>query len=446
MEILNLYVSMLNAAHMTPDDAGVLLRQIKGLEDSKTPVLVKLPNEERAAMVLPIKSQTDNPDWSHRVVFHPLRENTQRGESLVLERYRINLLDRINSAALVLMVRLLKLAADSELQTSLTPDQLSYLSQLPDADATALKKFNELVVKCAVDTKPLRMFIKHSGLKDTVVYRRLCTVHSPMLEAIENAADRKVKGVALRQTDVPLFKTLFKLVFPQSTGSDFTYYTQGSNSVRAPSIDSLMKSLRLIAENINDLALMFDSTQPGLADTLMFDMGWAETFEDIDALSPKILLIPAMPGNEGRVLNERAELAKEAILPWEPADAPPSGMPADKETGFKPVGSVVTPSTRQAPATPGYSGGYSGQRASTPAPATASGDDAIQKSAFYMMREREKQMQYDGGRGGYGGRDDPAVANGYAPQNSYGGRTGYDRGSYDSRRDQRGYSGRRTSY
>lgn len=456
MEILNLYTSLLAAGHMCPDEAGVIHRQIKGLEDKKTPVLVKLANNERAAMVMPIKSQTDLPDWDHRVVFHPLRENTQRGESLVMERYRINMLDRINSSAMVLMVTLLKLAADATLQTELSPDQLGYLAQLPDADATALKKFNELTVKCAVTDKPLWAFIKHSGMKDGVIYRRMCSVRAPMLEAIENAVDRKVKGVLLRLTDVPLFKTLFGLVFPQSvtvkdgvTSSDFGFYSQGSNSVRAPTIDAFMKSVRLLAENINDLAMLFDSAQPGLADNLMFDLAWTEVFEDIDSYGPKILMIPAMPGNEGRVLNERAEAAKETVLPWEPADAPPSGFEADKAGGYKPVGTVVSapaPSRQESRqnANPNYNGGYgNNQRTSAPAPQTSSADDAAFKaSPFYLMREREKQMQYnDGGRAAYGARqsDDPAVANGYQPENSYGGRIN---NGYNNQREQRSYSSR----
>ena len=445
MDILTLYTSMLNAGHMSGDEAGVIHRQIKGIEDAKTPVLVKLTNGERAAMVMPIKSQTDQADWSHRVVFHPLRENTQRGESLVMERFRINMVDRINAAVLVLMTRMLKLASDPAEQSNLTPDQLSYLSQLPDADVKALKNFGDLTLKCLVDTKPLRMFIKHSGIKDGIVYRRLCSVHSPMLEALETAVDRKVKGVALRVTDLPLFKTLFKLVFPQSTGSEFGYYTQGSNSVRAPSIDSFMKSLRLIAENINDLALMFDMPDHPIADSLMFDMAWTDVFEDIDAYSPKILLIPAMPGNEGRVLNERAETAKETIPPWEPASAPPAGMVADADGSYKPVGTVVTPASAPVPRqAPSYSGGYAARPAPVAQPASASSDDAFQKSAFYQLREREKQQQYDGGRSNYR-QTDPSVANGYPAQNSYGGRDrGYD-DRYGSSRDNRGGygSGRR---
>ena len=448
MEILNLYVSLLNAGHMTADEEGVIYRQLKGLEEKKTPVRVTLPNAEKAVMVMPIKKQTSNPDWSNRVVFHPLRENTQRGESLVMERYRTTMFDRVNASALVLMVSILRLASDPVLQTGLTPDQLSYLAQLPDADAKALKNFNELTIKLAVSDKPLWAFIKASGIKDAVVYRRLCSVRSPMLEAIENAADRKVKGTMLRVSDVALFRTLFGLVFPQSSGVNFDYYCQGSNSVRAPTLDAFMKSVKLMAENINDLAMMFDSAVPNLADNIMFDMGWTEIFEDIDAYSPKILMIPPMPGNEGRVLNERAESGKEPALPWEPADAPPSGM-AGKED-YRTVGTVVNaPQTRNndgRTSTPSYTGGYGNQRNSTPAPAKKpASDDDFQKSAFYLMREREKQQQSDyRGNQGYGSRrstDDPAVGNGYAPQNSYGGRPERDRRSgdsrYDDRRDQR---------
>lgn len=452
MDILKLYTSLLNAGHMTADENGVIHRQIKGLEDKKTPVLVKLANNERATMVLPIKLQTDLPNWSHRVVFHPLRENTQRGESLVMEKYRINMLDRINAASLVMMLTMLKLAGDPSLQTGLSPDQLSYLAQLPDADAKALKTFNEITVKCAVTDKPLWAFTKHSGIKDGVVYRRLCSVRAPMLEAIANAADRKVKGVQLRVTDIPLFKTLYSLVFPQAVETNFDYYSQGSNSVRAPSMDAFMKSVRLIAENINDLAILFDTAEPGLADNLMFDMAWTDVLEDIDAYSPKILLIPAMPGNEGRVLNERAEMAKEVTLPWEPASAPPSGMVEDNAGGYKPATSVVTPApqARQEQRAPSYTGGYPSARPSTPAIVTTApvADDAIENSPFYQMRERERQQQA-GGRN-YGGRyqDNPATANGYPEQNNYGGRN-YGSGGrpgYNDRNDSRSYSGRRTSY
>lgn len=429
MELLTLYTHLLNAAQMSADAQGVIHRQFTGVDDKKMPVIASLPNDKKALMVMPIKQQTADPDWSARIAFHPLREVTQRGESVVMEKYRTVMIARINVTALTMINKLIYLAAHAENQSALTPDQLGYLAKLPDVDKTTAKQINALLEKLPpAQSSPLWIFIKHGGVKDGVVYRRMASVTAPLLDAVNEAKDRKVGGVQLRISDVKTINALYDIIFPMHKQGDLAAYNAGSNSVRAPTIDAFMKCIRTIAENLNDLIYHFKDVIGSDADDMMFDMKWIDAFEDIDALTPQILLIPSLPGNEGRILNAKVESAVQETPPWEAATTAPSDiMPRTTEQmSYQP---------RRA-AEPLYRDEIDERRRDDrPAP-TKAGDGKL--SLFEEIRLREKQGSAPRRRETRSAYDDPYAANGYESDDRYRDRRD-DR--YDDRR--RGYDDRR---
>lgn len=428
MDILQLYVSILNAAQMIPDSDGVIYRQIKLVDDSRKPVIVAVAGDKKAAMVMPIKNQTDKGDWEGRVAFHPLRENTNRGESVVMEEYRTTMLKRLNVALMQLMSHLLRLAASSDKQSSYSPDFLALLSKLPKADTKAVENFDALLAKCGIgNSSVLWVFIKRSGIKDAITYKRVASVSVPLLEAVTESKDRKVNGVQLRIADVECIKALYEIVLPQAKGIDMSYYSHGSNSMRAPTMDAFMNAIRKIGENINDLAMHFDDA---INESVSMDMKWCPIFEEIDAYSPRILTIPALPGNEGRVLNEKVESVGDDLPAWEPASAEPSNV-------GRPSRNIIDSRISRRDRDSDY--GREPVRESRYRATPAKSNDDVMDSPFYRALAKEREAggsrrisdsyrDRDSGRG----RDDGLDANGYetAQRNSRRPSYGRSRGRY----------------
>lgn len=325
MNIIELYKHILGTAALSADDDGMISATFA---KTTSPFLIG-----GKRLVLPTAAQMANPEWENRKVFHPLSENTWRNESEVMERFRHAVNTRLNYTILRLSESLLKIAADQKMHAKLSPTQSELLSAIPDAKEDTLKVFTAIMKAMGLGNKEkcvVHVFLKRNGKIGDKVYARAAVVSSPLYEELEKEG-KQVYGVTVTTKQRNTIKSLLKFVVPGiDTAQNFN---RGSDSDIAPFLDSLMRGLLAIGQNINVLTDEYAEFLPD-SDEYRYDDAWIPVFDNLAQMLPQIRMIPMQAGNEGAVI------AKTPI-PMQPvAQAPMYGQlappPVMQQTGFPP--------------------------------------------------------------------------------------------------------------
>lgn len=354
-KIIKIYKALIDSAGLELSDDDLVsfkVHQKDGVVKS-APLTIK-----GKRLVLPTKKQLSNPDWEHRVCFHPLSENPSRGESDVLERYRSALNIRLNAVLPTLCMFLLRLAASPDEHKKLDPDQAEFLPLLKNADQKSLDNFQALLSKmpAGVPTKQMvALFLRRSAKLDGRDYFRAGIVHFPFYAELtkeENRKAGKVLGVDLRKKDFEILINLLDYVIPHQ--GEANYYSRGSDSRTAPSLDSIMQAYLAVIGPMNDKVELFKNLL-GEDTNLYISADWAEDFENLTALIPELREMPMLAGNEGTVPG--TETAAPAVVqpvttvaPVAPAmqpygqSAPMAAPPAPMHHAYgQPVAQVAPP-------------------------------------------------------------------------------------------------------
>lgn len=333
MKLLELYTSMLKTAGMVVSDTGHVSGRLKLGSTETTPVTV-----EGKRLVLPKREQLSNPDWENRVVFHPLSENILRGESKVVEKFRMALTLRINMVLGRIIQNLLTVAASKAVHPKLTPDQSALLAFTGHIDDKTVQHFDKIhdLISITDPTKSLvSIYLKRSGAVHGKKYKRAGIVTFPIYEDLKKGDH--VFGVKLRAKDREILTKLLEFIFPGIEEAE--KYNRGSDSEVAPYVDALMKTMAGLASPLNDLIEGYKGHLED-ADDLLFESEWMETFDNLEVMWPEIRAIPMQAGNEGASLKEPTPAPAPAPSPANPvfASAPapapvPSPVPAPQYMG-----------------------------------------------------------------------------------------------------------------
>lgn len=297
MNLQELYKSLLKTANMVVTPDGYASYQVG---DATKPATVK-----GKRIVLPTPEHLANPDWKDRVVFHPLSENTLRGESTILEEFRSSINKKLNFTIGLLAAELLTIASSIGEHSKLSPDQLEFLSKLKNADEKSLESFYKLLKAMPIDQKQnafVSIFLKRGGTIGEKRHSRVGIVTFPFYTELKTGTG-DIYGVKIRVKDRETFINLMEYMFPviNEAGS----YNRGSDSTVAPYLDALMKSVMSIASAINDQVTLF-SNVVDKSDSLLIEDGWVETFDNLAVMVPQIRMIPMQAGGEGSPLNSPA--------------------------------------------------------------------------------------------------------------------------------------------
>lgn len=294
MKLNDLYRLVLKAAGLVATDDGYV--SVK-YNDNVKPFSV---NEKR--VVLPIKEQLQNPDWTTRVVFHPLQENLLRGETDEVATFRGAMNTRFNYTIGLVCYNLLVIAASTKMHSSLSPDQSEFLSHVKNADEKTLEVFQKLLKAMNVSQSKQSMvsiYLKRGGTIDGKRYNRVGIVSFPFYEELVNAQKNKldeVYGVKLRVKDRDTFVSLMEFIFPGIDKQDS--YNRGNDSEIAPFFEVLMKVAVSIASPINDLLNLFADVIED-ANELLIEDGWVEVFDNLSVMKGEIRSVPMQTTSEG---------------------------------------------------------------------------------------------------------------------------------------------------
>ncbi len=251
--LIELYRQMLATVRMKATEDGFISKQSSAA--TSNPVVTK---NKRWVLPVPEQLAGGNPDpkWEARVAFHPLYENTARGESEVVAEYRKNINYHLNGVAGLLAHQLLLLATSATEQADLSPEQSEFLDEVKDADEETVNKFIQLMEKMDGDKGIVHIYVQRGGLYKGRKHSRVATVFFPLYEELAKSED-KIYGIKLRkkQKDKEVLMALMRYIFDKI--DEKGAYSYGSESLIAPTIDALLHAVYQLATPINDLVELF---------------------------------------------------------------------------------------------------------------------------------------------------------------------------------------------
>lgn len=321
-ELVPLYEQLLAVAGMKADRYGAISMELAG-ETMGAVVKGK-------ALVLPTKDQLGNPDWSKRVVFHPLCEDALNGESSELEVFRKAINTRLNYVIGVLALELFTMAASVARHKKLNPDQSEFVSAVGAVDE---KTYNVMVKLCeqmmvgSAQKCFVNIFLKRGGSLKGERFVRVGVVSFPLFEELLKDEDT-VFGVKLpRKLDRKAVRAFMEFIFPGI--GEANHYSRGSRSDVAPFTEALMSAVKAVAGAINDTLSLFENQLEKVEyASLHFNNEWVETFNNHNELVRLSRALPPLP---------KAGTDATAAEPAKPAS------PAAQHQPYTPVSPYVVP-------------------------------------------------------------------------------------------------------
>lgn len=307
MEILEFYKHVIKAAGLDVSDDNIVMANIDGV-DSPVEIGGKL-------LRLPTDDFLKNPDWNAYVAFHPLCENSARGESEVLKVLRRFMVSTLNADLMFMMESLVGIAADKDNHRRLSATASECLDAIPGADAKSVKMLEKIEKEIDLDSKEsvgevmdriattqrrrmVNMFLTRGGLWRDEKYARVCSVEFPFVSENDREG-RSIFGVKLRVNDFEGFRNLFKFIIGEK--DDLTTAFHGAtNTLTAPYLTALLMSWFKLSKRLNQLKKIYGKHVPDLKD-LMADLSWEKELENFAEMSR---MIPPLEGNTGSAERE----------------------------------------------------------------------------------------------------------------------------------------------
>lgn len=328
MRLLKLYEAILKFCSMEPGDGGKIDIVT---HDSRKPAMI-----DDLRMAMPTMENLRADPNEKLIIFHPLREYIDRGESVVVRKLRHHINVRLNFAIYALASELFRIIADTANHDKLTPEQRELLLQVQNVDATTEQRFMDYVIKKYKDMTSryfVNIYLKKSGVYKGEKHARVGVVSFPFYELLDDTTI-KTSRVADRET----FRSMLSFIFPDSL-DDKEEWNSFSDSRNAPWLECLLKTSLKLAERINELSHLYKDFLTHRED-FMFDTSWVEAIDNLSDYEGDIAKIPTQRGNEGTL--PQGEKEGTAIQRKEEATRPVETKPSTTaSTGMAPPRSVA---------------------------------------------------------------------------------------------------------
>ena len=315
-KLLSLYNSLLKYASMGADENGAVEIGFC-FDDDRTPVKI---DEKR--LMLPTEANLKNFHPQKHVVFHPLAEYINRGESDVVRLLRNQLNIRINYTIFSIAGALLRLASSPAEQKKLTPEQQELILSVETNDTAIIERWMKVIgSKYTSETSRFfsNIYLKKAGTYEGKKHARVGVVHFPVFEYLK-ATDKELK---LKTGDVEVFRSLLEFILPSSNTEGMNEaYNSFSDNRDAPWLCCLYRTSVGITDRLNELLKIYADYIPN-AKSLMFNVDWADStdnMEDFDYYRAEMMTIPAQKGSEGSI--ESTAPVAAPVKAAEPASRP----------------------------------------------------------------------------------------------------------------------------
>lgn len=337
--VKDLYLPLLGAVHIYPDENGGLIRQ--------NGTVSKTCEMQGKRLILPTEANLTGPA-PDTVFFHPLSENIARGDSAVYNYLKLAMTLRVNYTIAGLADVLIKVAGDKLLEGKLKSSQLDLVRALPKVNDKMISNLAASVLNMDADKNVLyTVYNKRNGKIGGNVFNRVAVVRFPLLEQLndveKSAYWSAVKG--LRKADIEAFKALYQYLIPNWNVEN--QYSGSSDSMEAPSFHALCIAFVNIMTRLNELCNLFadvaDTRSLACPDLHVLDQA-------LGNLSVYANVIPPLAGNDGDIATNQQSVNQ---LQTQPMGVPPAGLLAAADSKLSAVTGTTAPATQQQQVTPG---------------------------------------------------------------------------------------------
>lgn len=264
-KVVELYKGMLPAFGLTSDETDKIF--VGGGELGNCLAL----QIDSKNIYLPTEEYLKNSEYRDQIAFHPLMENILKQPSQMLHLLQRSLTQHLFAAGSTIIKALLSACAKQKNgEESSSPKLLKYLSGNEGADEKTKAFFEGLldVIQKDPSKKIFSVYLKFGGKVNGVEVDRVCSITSPLLDALERAfaigtakaGPTKVWGVeAPRKKDIELLINVIKTAFPLIEEKG---YTKGSVDKIAPYCDALFEAALAINQDILQAAQALAKQEP----------------------------------------------------------------------------------------------------------------------------------------------------------------------------------------
>ena len=255
-------------------------------EDDGSSGPIKLDGKE---VVLPTGDNLKRvPDfWQTRVAFHPLNEQTLRGETKIFRTLQSLINWKLIKTLSYISYNLTLIAAHPEISKQLNPKQHVLLDALVDANKKTtkfVKDITEASFTGGPSKRLIKTFIKRGGTYNGKKHSAVLITTFSMFEDDNIDFDKRtILGIkAPRKSDMEAIPDLFKLILPKSSeGSE--YYNAASTDETAPRLNALLKGYANIAERLNHTLRTYGDLIEDYDDHII-SLDWADQIDNFEKI------------------------------------------------------------------------------------------------------------------------------------------------------------------
>lgn len=318
-----LYKNILDFAGFTVDDDGSMRVVLNGRSfpadiDGK---LLKFPYDASLKKLDPAKE----------IIFHPLQEFINRGESDVVRKLRRVINVRLNLSTLSMLDGLMEILSTPALHSKMNPQQRELIKSVDVVDEVFRGKFMAAATAAFAETPDalfVNIYTKKSGTFRGERHARVGVVSFPSSTDIP-AGFQKIK-----EKDWKKVQQLLEFIFPGQEDGDA--YNSFSDSTDCPWLDCLLRTSINVAGRLNELWAVYGKFINN-ENVIDFNLEWVDGFDDLNSYKKEIMMIPSQRGNEGEP-EAKAEPTKPSVsmisaAALNPAPTPTVAAPV-QETQF----------------------------------------------------------------------------------------------------------------
>lgn len=318
MELVAFYTKLWELTGKVVNEEGYLRSVDKSGEGKTKPIII-----DGKQIVMPTNEQLRMTDWENRVVFHPLWEDVQKGESPLLGYFRSELQLTLSHEFANLFLDLVTLAGDTVKHPSLTEEQLEFLrvfKRIDGADTmvTMFKRFQSILEKLNnTDRSLVKIYIKRLGLYKGQSYKAVAVVTFPLYDELcraDTEKDKRIWGVECAAKYRDTLKELYEYVFPNIAVAES--YNYGSTDELAPKLNSVMMAFHNVASRLATVADVFEG-HVTLSNKALLNQEIIEVCRNLRSMEKQRLSVPMQTGNETRPSEAAVEAVVRSVVPTE---------------------------------------------------------------------------------------------------------------------------------
>lgn len=314
MNLIEFYTSVLTGFGLSVSEDGLVYLPTNG--ELKP---VKIDSKQ---ICLPTKDKLRDSPWDVQVAFHPICENSAKGEYPTLKWLRKQANYNLTNLIGELWAGLSIVANNKDLHVSLNPNQCTMLRIAHEIDAKCVKHLQTILsekVSLAGAGRLISLTQKQGGVIGGITYKRICNVSFPITEQFDNESN--ILGVDVRKKDMKTIKGLFEYILPNH--EELEAFNYGSDEFVAPYFHSLLGAYQSVIARIKEVANDFDNVLTNAELFRNIDMNWADHFNELSKYKG---LVPPLDGN--RHVDSEVENTSEKRVGF-------GNKLADKVTEFK---------------------------------------------------------------------------------------------------------------